>query len=93
MKSCAVLLLAALVLRFTDAQNGPSVDVPVLGTILGKEIKTKGNLGKEPKTYFAFRNIPYAESVAGEARFSVSRVCFIKHTQLFHDILATFHQI
>ena len=47
------------------------VNVPKLGAIRGKAIKTVGNLNYDQKTYYTFRNIPYAESVSGSKRFSV----------------------
>ena len=52
---------------------GIQVEVPILGTIEGKEINTIGNLNNPRKTYFTFRNIPYAEPPIGEKRFSVSK--------------------
>ena len=45
--------------------------IPNLGAIRGKAIKTVGNLNYDQKTYYTFRNIPYAESVSGSKRFSV----------------------
>ena len=47
------------------------VTIPNYGTLKGKEIKTMGNLDNPSKTYYTFRNIPYAQSVSGEKRFSV----------------------
>jgi hypothetical protein len=47
------------------------VKIGDLGTVIGKEIKTMGNLGREPKTYFTFRNIPYAMPINEVNRFSV----------------------
>ena len=60
----------------TTAQiiGGSIVDVPNLGAIRGKEIKTVGNLNYNQKTYHTFRNIPYAESVSGSKRFSVKSI-------------------
>jgi hypothetical protein len=49
----------------------PQVKIGDLGTVIGKEIKTMGNLGREPKTYFTFRNIPYAMPINEVNRFSV----------------------
>ena len=49
----------------------PIVNIPDLGAIKGKEIKTVGNLNYTQKAYYTFRNIPYAESVSGSKRFSV----------------------
>ena len=51
--------------------DGSIVNVPKLGAIRGKAIKTVGNLNHDQKTYYTFRNIPYAESVSGSKRFSV----------------------
>ena len=31
-----------------------------MGYLLGKEKQTVGNLDHEPRTYYSFRNVPYA---------------------------------
>jgi hypothetical protein len=54
-----------------------NVTLPTLGTILGKEIKTIGNLNNPQKTYYSFRNIPYAEAPVGDKRFSVTILRFL----------------
>ena len=48
------------------------VDVPELGTIKGKLRSTKGNLNHIPRQFSSFKNIPFAESVVGAKRFTVS---------------------
>ena len=67
----------------TTAQiiGGSIVDVPNLGAIRGKEIKTVGNLNYNQKTYHTFRNIPYAESVSGSKRFSVKSISHQKYVR------------
>ena len=52
-------------------QNDVIITTPNLGTIVGRTKSTVGNLGKPPKTFFNFRNIPFAQSVTGDQRFSV----------------------
>ena len=48
------------------------VHLPDVGHIKGRTLKTLGRTGgEEPKTYYNFRNIPFAQSVSGEFRFSV----------------------
>ena len=48
------------------------VQLPNLGHIKGRTVKTIGNQGHPQKTYYNFRNIPFAQSVSGPHRFSVS---------------------
>ena len=48
------------------------VEVPNLGFIKGRVKQTLGNLEHEKKTFYNFRNIPFAKSVSGLNRFSVS---------------------
>ena len=57
------------------------IDVPNLGAIRGKAIKTVGNLNYDQKTYYTFRNIPYAESVSGSKRFSVKSIPHQKYVR------------
>ncbi len=52
-------------------QEGPTVDLGVLGVLRGKSVSTVGNMDHEPRPYYSFRNIPYAESVSGQKRFTV----------------------
>lgn len=64
-----VALFSALCL--TNAQNAVSLlTVPTLGTLQGKVYKTVGNLQNTPKDYYSYKNIPYAQSVSGEKRFT-----------------------
>ncbi len=44
-----------------------------MGTLRGKEKKTVGNLGANPRTYYRFSNIKYANMVSEENRFKVLR--------------------
>ena len=55
------------------AQNDGSivVNLPDLGSIRGRTVQTIGNRGREPKSFYNFRNIPFAQSVSGPHRFSV----------------------
>ena len=62
----SLILLTVFVNIFAE----PTITVPGLGTLNGKELKTIRN----QKSYYTFRNIPYAESVSGENRFSVSNL-------------------
>ena len=48
------------------------VEVPGLGYIRGRTMETLGNLNKPKKSYYNFRNIPFAQSVSHQYRFSVS---------------------
>ena len=52
------------------ANPEPLVTIPELGTLKGMSYPTIG-LGPS-KDYYQFKNIPYADSVAGEKRFTVS---------------------
>ena len=77
------LFLPILIYFSCNAQiiGGSIVNVPNLGTIRGKEIKTEGNLNYNQKTYHTFRNIPYAESVSGSKRFSVKSISHQKYVR------------
>ena len=65
------LFLPILIYFSCNVVTSSIVNVPILGAIRGKAIKTVGNLNYDQKTYYTFRNIPYAESVSGSKRFSV----------------------
>ena len=80
------ILLAALVVNCVG-QDEPIVNLPDLGYIKGRITQTLGNLGHEKKPYYNFRNIPFAESVSGEYRFSVRRILYIPYFQneLLHN--------
>ena len=46
-----------------QAQDGPVMKInDVQGWIRGKLMNTTGNLGREPRTIYGYRNIPYAKS-------------------------------
>lgn len=62
--------LASLSLA-NSAKTNPVLKVPGYGTLTGKTIKTSGLLGRQPKTYYAYRNLTYAKSVSGDKRFLV----------------------
>jgi hypothetical protein len=49
----------------------PRVQLDSQGVLEGKEMKTMGNLGEQPRTYYGFRNIPYAHTGQSN-RFAVS---------------------
>ena len=63
--------LAVSLFQFS-AQN-PTVDLPVLGTLEGKEVQTVGNLNNPKKTIYSFRNIPFGEDTSYEKRFTVRK--------------------
>ena len=65
------LFLPILIYISCNVVTAQIVNPPNLGGIRGKAIKTVGNLNYDQKTYYTFRNIPYAESVSGSKRFSV----------------------
>ena len=49
------------------------VTTPRLGAVKGRVKETVGNLGQPAKTFYNFQNLPFAESVVGDKRFSVSK--------------------
>lgn len=63
------LILFSVLIVSTLAQD-VLVTLPDLGTIQGRTKETFGNLGVPKKTYYNFRNIPFAESVSLDKRFS-----------------------
>jgi hypothetical protein len=62
-----VLLLLALFAPVIFCQEPPKVSLDNLGTLVGKEIKTRGG-----RTIHGFQGIPFAESPSGPNRFQVS---------------------
>ena len=72
------ILLAAFVVNCVG-QDEPIVNLPDLGYIKGRNTQTLGNLGHEKKPYYNFRNIPFAESVSGEYRFSVRELPYFQN--------------
>lgn len=73
MKSLTFVLVAALACLSSIAQGQDVVvTLPNLGTLRGRTAMTKGNVETQPKQFYNFRNIPFAESVSGDRRFSVS---------------------
>jgi hypothetical protein len=54
-----------------STQDNPVLEVPGYGILTGKIIKTSGLLGRQPKDYYAYRNLTYAKSVSGKKRFLV----------------------
>ena len=69
--SWSVLLTVLLLGCTTKGASQPRVKLGDTTTLIGKEILTVGNLGKTPKTYYTYRNIPYANPITRENRFSV----------------------
>ena len=69
--SWSVSLLVLLFGSLTKGADPPRVKLGNDVTLEGKEIQTVGNLGKTPKTYYTFRNIPYANPITQTNRFSV----------------------
>jgi hypothetical protein len=61
------LLLLALFAPVIFCQGPPKVSLDNLGTLVGKEIKTRGG-----RTIHGFQGIPFAESPSGPNRFQVS---------------------
>ena len=59
-----------------------TVHLPDLGYIKGRVKQTIGNLGHERKTYYNFRNIPFADTVSGAYRFSVRDCIIVTQTVL-----------
>ena len=66
------LFLTVLVENGFAKDEETVVEVPNLGFIKGRVKQTLGNLEHEKKTFYNFRNIPFAKSVSGLNRFSVS---------------------
>jgi hypothetical protein len=58
-----------------NASTNAVVNLPDLGHVKGRIVQTMGNLDHQKKSYFNFRNIPFAQSVSGENRFSVNNIC------------------
>ena len=73
MKMTTELILLCLALGVVKGSglDPPTVHLGDLGSLVGKEIKTIGNPDLKPKTYYTFRNIPYAKPITQENRFSV----------------------
>ena len=71
-----LVFYSAFVLAFANGlgqdEDTVTVHLPDLGYIKGRAKQTIGNLGHERKTYYNFRNIPFADTVSGNYRFSVS---------------------
>ena len=71
-----LVFYSAFVLAFANGlgqdEGTVTVHLPDLGYIKGRVKQTIGNLGQERKTYYNFRNIPFADTVSGNYRFSVS---------------------
>ena len=60
-----ILLVLSLTITISLAQDqdGPVMKInDVQGWIKGKLMNTTGNLGREPRTIYGYRNIPYAKS-------------------------------
>ena len=79
----AVFALAASCLVLGALSADPIVTLPKLGPIRGRVHQTFGN-GVPKKDYFNFRNIPFAESVSGDKRFTVRKTN--NRTQVSFDI-------
>ena len=54
-------------------ESPPKMELANQGWIQGKVLKTVGNLDNEPRTIYAYRNIPYADHSLFE-RFQVEKV-------------------
>ena len=70
-----VLLVSASVIQAKDHAKQEVevlVNLPTLGTIKGREHQTV-----QGRTYYNFRNIPFAESTAGQNRFKVDTIFHI----------------
>lgn len=66
-----LLLNLAFILGAAKGEEEVLVQLPDLGHIKGRVVKTLGSGGRPQRTYYNFRNIPFAQSVSGPHRFSV----------------------
>ena len=86
-----LVFYSALVLAFANGlgqdDGTVTVHLPDLGYIKGRAKQTIGNLGHEKKTYYNFRNIPFADTVSGNYRFSVSD--YVIDTKVFCNCYRT----
>ena len=58
----SLVLSLAITISVAQAQDGPVMQISDGSWIRGKLMNTTGNLGKEPRTIYGYRNIPYAKS-------------------------------
>ena len=65
-------------------EQRPVMELLSQGWIQGTVMKTVGNLGREPRNSYAYRNIPYAERSAYNSNVLRFRVQFtIIHTEKY----------
>ena len=73
-------------IQFLAQDERPVMKLASQGWIQGKEMKTMGNLGVDPRTIYGYRNIPYAEQTS-QLRFQVWIVAFfVTYNQRIHQI-------
>ena len=76
MQAVTTLLLVLCPFQVLCQDENVVVQLPDLGHIKGRTVKTIGNQGHPQKNYYNFRNIPFAQSVSGPHRFSVRKFNF-----------------
>ena len=76
MQAVTTLLLVLCPFQVLCQDENVVVQLPDLGHIKGRTVKTIGNQGHPQKNYYNFRNIPFAQSVSGPHRFSVRKFSF-----------------
>ena len=73
-------------IQFLAQDARPVMQLASQGWIKGKEMKTMGNLGVDPRTIYGYRNIPYAEQTS-QLRFQVCIVAFfVNYYQRIYQI-------
>ena len=65
----SLLLSLAITITVAQAQDGPIMQISDGSWIRGKLMNTTGNLGREPRTIYGYRNIPYAKPFKREGLF------------------------
>ena len=62
-----LVLSLTITISLAQDQDGPVMKInDVQGWIKGKLMNTTGNLGREPRAIYGYRNIPYAKSFKRE---------------------------
>ena len=65
----SLVLSLAITISVAQAQDGPVMQITDGSWIRGKLMNTTGNLGREPRTIYGYRNIPYAKPFKREGLF------------------------
>ena len=87
MQAVTTLLLVLCPFQVLCQDENVVVQLPDLGHIKGRTVKTIGNQGHPQKNYYNFRNIPFAQSVSGPHRFSVRKFKTQINLTFFHSLL------